>query len=605
MYRGTWLLVGIPLLVAAFTLGRATPLPPPALPPTFDRDAARALALELARDYPDRSPGTPGAARAADWVARQLRQYGLEPQRERFVVDVPGRGGVPMVNLIARVPGRSRDEVVVVAHRDNLGTGPGANDNASGTAALLELARGYARLPADVASGATSPPATTLVFVSTDGGSLGGLGAAQFASTRSDRERVAAVVSLDAIAGRGRPRIELAGAEPRSPAPNLVETAAVRLLEATGRRPERPSTLDQLIDLGFPFSVYEQAPFVGRGVPAVTITTNGERPSPSFADAPGTLNGLHLAQIGRAAETTLGSLEQGLELDARSAAYVYFGPRILRGWAVQLVLVAALLPFLAAVVDLFARVRRHRIPLAPALRSLRSRVAFWLFVGAVFALFAALGAWPTGVAHPPRLDAGPAVDWTVAPLAAALVIAAAGWLVVRERLVPRRPVTDLEHLSGSTAALLAAGVLALVVVPLNAFSLLFVLPSLHAWLWLPQARDRPAWLRLVIVALGFVGPALIVTSFAVRFGLGLDTPWYLLTLVSIGYVGLPAVLVTLVWTAVAAQLASVAAGRYAPYPTARERPRLGPIRRTIGRLIAAGRRMRRRTLDEDREAATG
>ena len=35
------------------------------------------------------------------------------------------------------------------------------------------------------------------------------------------------------------------------------------------------------------------------------------------------------------------------------------------------------LPFLAAAVDLFARCRRRRIPLAPALRALRTRLAFW------------------------------------------------------------------------------------------------------------------------------------------------------------------------------------------------------------------------------------
>jgi hypothetical protein len=44
MYRGTWLLVGLPLLVAAFSVGRASPLPAPAVPPTFDGTAAAALA---------------------------------------------------------------------------------------------------------------------------------------------------------------------------------------------------------------------------------------------------------------------------------------------------------------------------------------------------------------------------------------------------------------------------------------------------------------------------------------------------------------------------------------------------------------------------------
>ena len=40
MYRGTWLLVALPLLVAAFSVARPAPLAAPPLPPAFDRTAA-------------------------------------------------------------------------------------------------------------------------------------------------------------------------------------------------------------------------------------------------------------------------------------------------------------------------------------------------------------------------------------------------------------------------------------------------------------------------------------------------------------------------------------------------------------------------------------
>jgi hypothetical protein len=50
LYRGTWLLVGIPLLIAAFSVRKAEPLPAPqpALPAAFDRVAAQQLAEQLA-----------------------------------------------------------------------------------------------------------------------------------------------------------------------------------------------------------------------------------------------------------------------------------------------------------------------------------------------------------------------------------------------------------------------------------------------------------------------------------------------------------------------------------------------------------------------------
>ena len=51
-----------------------------------------------------------------------------------------------------------------------------------------------------------------------------------------------------------------------------------------------------------------------------------------------------------------------------------------------------LLPFAVAAVDLFARCRRRRIPVLPAVRSLRSRVGFWLWSGAMFLFLALAGA---------------------------------------------------------------------------------------------------------------------------------------------------------------------------------------------------------------------
>ena len=80
-------------------------------------------------------------------------------------------------------------------------------------------------------------------------------------------------------------------------------------------------------------------------------------------------------ELGRAAQNLVGSLDAGLELAQGTTSYIYLGTRIVRGWAIELVLLTALLPFLIGAVDLFARCRRRRIPLAPAARSLRSRLS--------------------------------------------------------------------------------------------------------------------------------------------------------------------------------------------------------------------------------------
>jgi len=597
LYRGTWLLVGLPLLVLAFSVARPAALQPPNLPAAFDPTAAAATATQFALGYPSRVPGTAGATGAARWFAAQLAPYGFHVHTEQFTATVPGRGRLRLENLVASKAGLSQKAIVVMAHRDDTGSGPGANDNASGTAALIELARAYA----PTGGGARLKPPYSLVFLSTDGSVYGGLGAAEFAAHSPERQNVIAVVNLDTVAGAARPRLELTGDTSRSPSANLVETMRAQLAAQTGAEPTRVSTLRQLVDLGFPFSQYEQAPFISRGIPTVTITTGPDRPAAGFGDTPERLDTTRLGQIGRATQSALDAMEQGLALSSGPSSYVYLGSRIVRGWAIEVVLVAALLPFLAATVDLFARCRRRRIRVAPALRSYRSRLGFWIWCGGLFGLFGVLGIWPHGAPRPPALTG---VDWPAGGLIALGALAAIGWLVARDRLLPRRRIRPEEELAGHAAVLLSLGVVALLVVATNPFALVFLLPSLHAWLWLPQVRGRPVWTRAAVLLAGFAGPALLLWSFASRYGLGFDAPWYVAWLFVLGYAPVPVFAIGLAWAAAAGQLVALAGGRYAPYPSASERRPRGPIRETIRRLVLAQRR-RRRTVELRRRASPG
>jgi hypothetical protein len=562
LVRGTWLFVALPLLLAAFTVGRPQPLPAPTLPPAFDGTTAEQLTRELARNYPDRAPGSAGSLGAAEWVSEQLALYGFEPQTDRFQASIPGRGRVELQNIVAVARGDSPRAIVITAHRDNNGQGRGANDNASGTAALIELARAYAPV---AGSTLQARPSHTLVFVSTDGGAFGAIGAARFAENSPYRGEALAVVSLDAIAGAGPPRLLIAGDTARSPAAALVRTAAVRVLEQSGREPERPPGLRQLLDLGFPFTFGEQGPFVARGIPAVTLTTVPDAPAQAFEDDP--LNAARLGELGRATQNLVGSLDAGLELAQGTTSYVYLGARFVRGWTIELVLLTALLPFMIGTIDLFARCRRRRVRLGPAVRSLRRRLLFWGYAGGLFFVAAKLGAFPDGEPRPLPVDRGLYVPSPVV-LGVLGLLLLAGWLVARERLIPRRPARIEETIAGHTVALLALGLTALVVVATNPFSLIYLLPSLYAWLWLPQTHAAHPIVRFTLLALGFTGPLILMLSFSTRFGLGLETPWYLLTLVSVGYVPWIAVLLGLVWLAIGAQLTALTAGRYGPYSDA-------------------------------------
>jgi Peptidase family M28 len=600
LYRGTWLLVGLPLLVAAFSVERPAPLPAPTAPATqFDGPSAVSLARELSLLYPDRSPGSAGSLGATRWLEDKMKLYSYTPQVDTFEATIPGEGRRRLRNVSFSTGPTNAGAIVVMAHRDDSGLGAGANDNASGTAALIELARTYGR-PLGAPPG-SSGPKHQLIFLSTDGGAFGGLGAERFVEHYPDPRRVVALVSLDSIAGNGKPRIEIAGDQPRSPAAGLVETAAARIGEQTGSGPGRTSGLGQLTDLGFPFSFYEQSPFVGRGVPAITLTAAGDRPPASFGDAPARLNRTRLAEIGRAAQGLVGSIDE-FGLAGGSRSYVYLGQRLVRGWAIELALVAMLLPFVVTAVDLFARCRRRHIPVVPALRAYRSRLAFWLWAGLMFLFLGAVGIWPDGAARPLNPETHAATHWPLLGIVLLVLLTLPGWLVTRARLAPQRPATAEEELAGHTATMLALGVVALLVVATNPFALLFLLPCLHIWLWLPHMRGHRAAARVGLLVVGLLGPFILLGSFMFRFGLGLDAPWYLAELVTVGYITIVPFFLALCWAAGAAQLTAIALGRYRPYPSAAERPPLGPIRSGV-RAVVLGVRARRRAAVQADEAA--
>jgi hypothetical protein len=587
LYRGSFLVVALAVLLVAFSIVKPVALPPPVLPANFDGSAARSLAAYLAGHYPDRSPGGSGSLLAAKWFRDQMRQYDLPVSSDTWAAAVPGRGRTRLQNLWAVARGQSRQAIVVMAHRDDGGDGTGADDNATGTAALVELARGYAR---SAAPGSRVRSGHTIVFLSTDAGSFGGLGALRFAS--HPPFHVVATINLDAIGGREGPRLEIAGDAPRSPAASLIQTAARRIAEQTGTPPGRPSIVAQLVDLGFPFTLYGQGPFVARGIPALTITTAGARPPEAFTDRSSTISTARIGQIGRAAQQLVGSLDQGLELAQGTTTFVWAGQRFVRGWSIEVLLCSLLVPYLVAVVDLFAHCRRRRIPLLSAVRSLRSRLAVWLFSGAAFYALRAIGAWPSGEARPPSPASRVAGDWSMLSLLLLAVISFSGWLLARQRLAPRRRSTGEEQLAGETVALIGLGIVSLLVLATNPYALVFFVPALHAWLWLPQVRSGRRPLAPLLLVAGLAGPSLIVLSLAIRFGLGFDAPWYLLELASLGYVHVSAVAITLAGAACAAQLVAVTSNRYAPYPERDERPPLGPFRALVRALVLSTRARR-------------
>ena len=129
---------------------------------------------------------------AADYIAAAFGRSGYDPVRTCFAIS-----GAPVCNVEATLRGTSQpDEIVVLgAHYDTVPECPGANDNGTGVAALIDLADRFARRPV----------ARTLKFVAFVNEEppffqTAQMGSAVYANAARERgDRIVAMLSLETI----------------------------------------------------------------------------------------------------------------------------------------------------------------------------------------------------------------------------------------------------------------------------------------------------------------------------------------------------------------------------------------------------------------------
>ena len=118
----------------------------------LDFDSYKQILYGLTQ-FGDREQGTPRNAAAIDWIEDQLRSWGYETERVHYTY-TPRDSEVaePREEVFATKIGSSRpDEMYIIgAHMDGRGGGEAANDDGSGTALVMEIARVLAT--SDVAS---------------------------------------------------------------------------------------------------------------------------------------------------------------------------------------------------------------------------------------------------------------------------------------------------------------------------------------------------------------------------------------------------------------------------------------------------------------------
>lgn len=130
-----------------------------------------------------------GLTRAARYIENSLRSTSARVQIQPFEV-----GGVVYENVIARFGPPSQETVVIGAHYDSVSESPGADDNASGVAGLLELARRLSERSLGIGVELAAYSLEESAFATQEMGSI------RHAHSHADAgDRVRAMVSLEMI----------------------------------------------------------------------------------------------------------------------------------------------------------------------------------------------------------------------------------------------------------------------------------------------------------------------------------------------------------------------------------------------------------------------
>lgn len=129
-------------------------------------------------DFDSKYVSQPGNGKAIDYLTRTYASFGYTPEQQWFA-PAQAQGG-KTANVIAMLKGTENPNLIYVvsSHYDSVAIGPGADDDTSGTAALLETAR----LLAD------APLPATVVFASFTGEEAGLLGSREFVRVAAERK---------------------------------------------------------------------------------------------------------------------------------------------------------------------------------------------------------------------------------------------------------------------------------------------------------------------------------------------------------------------------------------------------------------------------------
>ncbi|MFG1794659.1 M20/M25/M40 family metallo-hydrolase [Nocardia sp. NPDC049149] len=194
--------------------------------PATEFSAGRAMRTVTAIAQRPHPIGTAEHDRVRDYLVEQLRTLGLDTEVQTGVGRAPAaieRDVLSMgrvANIVARLPGtQSKGTVFLTAHYDSVPSGPGANDDGVGVAAVLETVRAL--------RASAQPLRNDVVVLLTDGEEAGLLGAEAFVTAGKDGRDTGVVINHEAR-GAGGPLLLWRTSRPDGALIRTVADAAPR-----------------------------------------------------------------------------------------------------------------------------------------------------------------------------------------------------------------------------------------------------------------------------------------------------------------------------------------------------------------------------------------
>ncbi len=423
--------------------------------------------------------------RVRQHLLEAVRALDLEPEEQRGETR-----GVPLTNLLARIPGRApTGTVLCLAHYDSVPSGPGAGDDGIGVVSWLEALRAL--------RARAWRPRNDVLLLLTDGEEFGLLGAHLFAQEHPGAAAVRAVINLEAI-GNGGPAVLFEtgpgnGALVREFAGAIDAPAGTSLADAVYRR--MPNDTDLTV-------------FLRRGVRGYNLAiTSGSAAYHAPHDTPKNLDPRSVQHMGECALALLERLGRVDLATLEGADATYFdllGYALIHhpaAWDGALVALAAG----AALGGLVLAVRLGQV--GP--RELVDRLARFPFECALIVALAFAGWWLIDravalVAPAPSWVPG---NYTSATLLvaglAALVLGLELWLAAR------RPSPPLARMFAALTWWAMAAVGAWIALPGTSFALVWPLFFGALGVLVFLFRERPAPVAHLALALALALPVLL------------------------------------------------------------------------------------------------